>query len=290
MDYSTGLILPEEHWVNIDGLNVHYLDWSGGGSPLLALHGMASSAYWYERVANHLSEYHRIIAPDQRGHGQTAQASTGYDWETLAMDLVGLLDYLELDRVSVVGHSWGGHVASNLAARHPDRINSLIMIDGGFQDGHLLPNATEAFFRERFKPRNVSGDREEFLGRLKEQLANCWGDDLEKIVLSMVYENVDGLMEDILQPSHHSQILTAMWNEPPSTVIPRINCPILIIPAGPKPERAHTEFSRMREIMVEAVVGVAKDVRVEWIMDTIHDIGYDKPKELADVILRYVNR
>lgn len=290
MDYSTRLILPEEHWVNIDDLNVHYLDWSGGGSPLLALHGMASSAYWYERVANHLSEYHRIIAPDQRGHGQTAQASTGYDWETLAMDLVGLLDYLELDRVSVVGHSWGGHVASNLAARHPDRINSIIMIDGGFQDGHLLPNATEAFFRERFKPRNVSGDREEFLGRLKEQLANCWGDDLEKIVLSMVYENVDGLMEDILQPSHHSQILTAMWNEPPSTVIPRINCPILIIPAGPKPERAHTEFSRMREIMLEAVVGVAKDVRVEWIMDTIHDIGYDKPKELADVILRYVNR
>ena len=290
MDYSTRLILPEEHWVNIDGLNVHYLDWSGGGSPLLALHGMASSAYWYERVANHLSEYHRIIAPDQRGHGKTAQASTGYDWETLAMDLVGLLDYLELDRVSVVGHSWGGHVASNLAARHPDRINSLIMIDGGFQDGHLLPNATEAFFRERFKPRNVSGDREEFLGRLKEQLANCWGDDLEKIVLSMVYENVDGLMEDILQPSHHSQILTAMWNEPPSTVIPRINCPMLIIPAGPKPERAHTEFSRMREIMLEAAVGVAKDVRVEWIMDTIHDIGYDKPKELADVILRYVNR
>lgn len=290
MDYSTRLILPEEHWVNIDDLNVHYLDWSGGGSPLLALHGMASSAYWYERVANHLSEYHRIIAPDQRGHGQTAQASTGYDWETLAMDLVGLLDYLELDRVSVVGHSWGGHVASNLAARHPDRINSLIMIDGGFQDGHLLPNATEAFFRERFKPRNVSGDREEFLGRLKEQLANCWGDDLEKIVLSMVYENVDGLMEDILQPSHHSQILTAMWNEPPSTVIPRINCPMLIIPAGPRPERAHTEFSRMREIMLEAVVAVAKDVRVEWVMDTIHDIGYDKPKELADVILRYVNK
>ena len=201
-----------------------------------------------------------------------------------------MLDYLGIDRVSVVGHSWVGHVALNLAARHPDRINSLIMIDGGFQDGHLLPNATEALFRERFKPRNVSGDREEFLGRLKEQLADCWGDDLEKIVLSMVYENVDGLMEDILRPSHHSQILTAMWNEPPSTVIPRINCPMLIIPAGPKAERAHTEFSRLREIMLEAAVGVAKDVRVEWIMDTIHDIGYDKPKELADVILRYVNR
>jgi len=46
----------------------------------------------------------------------------------------------------------------------------------------------------------------------------------------------------------------------------------------------------MREIMLEAAVGVAKDVRVEWIIDTIHDIGYDKPEELADVILRHVNR
>ncbi len=290
MDSSTRLILPGEHWVNIDDLNVHYLDWSGDGSPLLALHGMASSAHWYERVANYISECHRIIAPDQRGHGQTGQASTGYDWETLALDLVGLLDYLELDRVSVIGHSWGGHVASNFAARHPDRINSLIMIDGGFQDGHLLPNATEEIFRERFKPRNVSGDMGEFLGRIQEQLANCWGDDLEKIVLSMVYENADGLIEDILRPAHHSQILTAMWNEPPSTVFPRINCPTLIIPAGPKAERAHTEFSRMRETMLEAAVGVAKDVQVEWIRDTIHDIGYDKPKELADIILRFVDR
>ena len=55
MDYSTRLIPPEEYWVNIDDLNVHYLDWSGDGLPLLALHGMASSAHWYERVANLIS-------------------------------------------------------------------------------------------------------------------------------------------------------------------------------------------------------------------------------------------
>ena len=42
--------------------------------------------------------------------------------------------------------------------------------------------------------------------------------------------------------------------------------------------------------MLEAAVGVAKDVQVEWIRDTIHDIGYDKPKELADIILRFVDR
>ena len=286
MDYSNP---PEEHWVNVGDLKVHYLDWPGDGLPLLALHGMASSANWYERVARYLAAGHRIIAPDQRGHGQTSQASTGYDWETLTSDLIGLLDSLGLDLVSVIGHSWGGHVASNLAARHPHRVNSLIMIDGGFQDGHLLPDPTEISFRERFRPRDVSGDKEEFLTRLKEQLANCWGNDLEKIVLSMVYENERGLMEDILRPSHHSQILTSMWNEPPSTVISRVNCPMLIVPAGPRPERAHTEFSRMREVMLGAAVNVAKNVQVEWVLDTIHDIGYDKPEELADIIDHFLD-
>ena len=104
MDYSNP---PEEHWVNVGDLKVHYLDWPGDGLPLLALHGMASSANWYERVARYLAAGHRIIAPDQRGHGQTSQASTGYDWETLTSDLIGLLDSLGLDLVSVIGHSWG---------------------------------------------------------------------------------------------------------------------------------------------------------------------------------------
>ena len=64
---------------------------------------------------------------------------------------------------------------------------------------------------------------------------------------------------------------------------------MLIVPAGPRPERAHTEFSRMREVMLGAAVNVAKDVQVEWVMDTIHDIGYDKPAELAKIILHFLD-
>ncbi len=179
-------------------------------------------------------------------------------------------------------------MASNLAARFPERVTKLVMIDGGFQNGHLLPDASEEGFRARFKPRDVAGRKHEFLERLREQLADCWGEDLERVVLSMVYEDSDGQVRDILHPDHHSQVLTSMWQEPPSQILPKIECPTLIVPAGPRPDRAGSEYARMREVMVAAAKQAAPRAEVRWIPDTIHDIGYHKPDELVRVIREFL--
>lgn len=281
-------IEPTENWASIGDLQVHYLEWPGDGPPVVALHGLASSAHWYHRLAHRLAGEYRIIAPDQRGHGQTTQAPSGYDWQTLASDVVGLMDHLEVGQAAVLGHSWGGHVASNLAARFPERVSRLVMIDGGFQDGHLLPDASWELFRSRFGPRDVSGNKEQFLGRLRTQMADSWADDLERTVLSMVYEDEQGLVQDILRPDNHAQVLESMWGEPPSIVLPQIQCPTLVIPAGPSPERANSEFAKMREIMVAAALEITRNCTVRWIPDTIHDIGYHKPDELAQVIREFI--
>ena len=60
---------PTEAWAQIGDLNARYLDWGGDGPPIIALHGLASSAHWYDIVAQVLRDHGRIIAPDQRGHG-----------------------------------------------------------------------------------------------------------------------------------------------------------------------------------------------------------------------------
>ena len=99
---------PQSGTAAIGDLHVHYLDWGGSGEPLLALHGLASSGHWYRRVAPFLSADYRIVAPDQRGHGATTQAPTGYDWQTLAEDAIRLMDYFGIQRAPVLGHSWGG--------------------------------------------------------------------------------------------------------------------------------------------------------------------------------------
>ncbi len=276
----------------IGELEVRYLEWLPGSQasadPVVALHGLASSANWYERLAARLSSTYRVYAPDQRGHGQTTQASSGYDWQTLATDAVRFMDYLGLERAAVLGHSWGGNVAINVAAKFPERVSRLVMIDGGFLDGHLLPDASWDLFRNRFAPRNVSGNRQEFLERISTQMEDCWAEDLERIVLTMVYEDGDGQIQDILRPSNHAQVLEAMWGEPPSVTLPNIQCPTLIVPAGPRADRVGSEFNRTKSVMVEAASAAVPDNRVHWIPETIHDIGYHKPAELAEVIAEFL--
>ena len=104
----------------------------------------------------------------------------------------------------------------------------------------------------------------------------------------MVYEDEEGQIQDILRPENHAQVMWSMWNEPPSSILPHIECPTLVVPAGPSPERAGFDFARMREQMVESAVHAIKDCRVYWIPSTIHDIGYHKPQELARLIKEFL--
>ncbi|MCH8892098.1 MAG: alpha/beta hydrolase [Chloroflexi bacterium] len=283
-EIPTGESTPRELWADIGALKVRYLDWGGDGPPLLALHGLASSANWYDIVARLLRDRYHIYAPDQRGHGQTTSAPDGYDWKTLSDDLAGLLDHIELDKVAVMGHSWGGNVATNFAADYPSRVSRLVMIEGGFLDGRLFPGATWESFSHRVRPRDVTGNREEFLDRLRNQLGAIWNGEVERIVQTMVYEDEDGQIQDILRPENHAQVIRAMWDEPASVTMPRIECPTLMIAAGPTPERAGSEFAETRRRMVDAAEKNLKNGRVHWIPETIHDIGYHKPQELAQVI------
>ena len=281
---------PTAQWADVGDLRMRYLDWGGEGPPILALHGLASGAHWYDLVAPELAKNYRVIAPDQRGHGQTTQAPTGYDWKTLASDVLGLMDYINAETFTVLGHSWGGNVAINLAADHPDRVSALVMIDGGFFGARLRGNTTWEEFQKRAAPRDVSGTRQDFLDRIKGQLSICWSEDIERIVLSMVWEDDEGKIHDILRPDNHAQVMQAMWNSPASDTWPRISSPTLIVAAGPTLDRVGGEFALRKQEMVKMASQEIKNSRVRWIPETIHDIGYHKPVELAATISDFLLR
>ena len=284
-----------EKWADVNGLDMRYLDWGGDGEPLLALHGLASSAHWYDLVAPLLRHRYRIIAPDQRGHGQTTNAGSGYDWHTLSDDIAALLDHVRAEipgvgePLAALGHSWGGHVVSNFAHHYPERVRRIVMIDGGFLDGRLFPEPTWESFSDRLRPRNVTGDREEFLGRLREQMADFWNSEIERIVQTMVYEDENGQIQDILRPGNQAQVIRAMWDDPCSHTLPQVQCPALIIAAGPTPERANSDFAQLRRRMVGSAEAALPNGRAHWVPETIHDIGYHKPEELARVILEFLD-
>jgi len=155
-------VTPEERWLKTSQIRMRYLDWGGplagprqrSETVVLALHGLASSCHWYDLLIPHLVDTYRCIALEQRGHGQTDHPPTGYDWQTLATDVVEALDQLGLERVAVLGHSWGGNVALSVAAKYPERVSKLVLIDGGFSDWTLWPGATWEWFKNRLRPRD----------------------------------------------------------------------------------------------------------------------------------------
>jgi pimeloyl-ACP methyl ester carboxylesterase len=106
-------------------LRVHVAE-AGEGPPLLLLHGWPQHFWCWRRVVPQLAGDFRLICPDLRGFGWTDAPGRGYDNETFAADALALLDELELERVGVIGHDWGGFSSFLLALHHPGRVNALL--------------------------------------------------------------------------------------------------------------------------------------------------------------------
>jgi pimeloyl-ACP methyl ester carboxylesterase len=103
----------------------------GSGDPLLLLHGFTGSKLDFHDQIPWFTNRCRVLAPDQRGHGESSNVGTAdtYSLDTLAADLAGYLDAVGVARCHLLGHSMGGMVALRFALRHPHRLASLILMD-----------------------------------------------------------------------------------------------------------------------------------------------------------------
>src|SRR5687768_12535313 len=97
------------------------------GSPVLLLHGYTDSSRVWTILAPQLAR-HRLIVPDQRGHGASDAPACCYSMSQMADDARLLLDALGVDQAAVVGHSMGSMVAQVMAAEHPERVTRIALI------------------------------------------------------------------------------------------------------------------------------------------------------------------
>lgn len=122
---------PGRDW-DRDGLKLHYLD-EGEGPPVVMLHGNPSWSFLYRTLAEAVAPTHRVIVPDHIGCGLSDKPDDSRYAYTLASrveDLERLLDHLGVrDQISLVVHDWGGMIGSAFAARHPERIAKLVVMN-----------------------------------------------------------------------------------------------------------------------------------------------------------------
>jgi pimeloyl-ACP methyl ester carboxylesterase len=121
---------PTSHRIKTQDLELHVLEWSNEGVPLVLLHGHGNEAHLWDDFVPTVSEHYRVLAVDQRGHGDSGWDAEGrYDSNTMADDLEAILEHFEIDRFVLIGFSMGGRVSMAFAGRHPERLAGLVLVD-----------------------------------------------------------------------------------------------------------------------------------------------------------------
>jgi epoxide hydrolase 4 len=119
-------------FIDANGIRFHCLT-DGEGPLVVLLHGFPQSSYEYRHLVPALARAgYRAVAPDMRGFGETSRPERIEDYalRTLGDDVAALIDAFSEPKAHVLGHEWGGIVASEAALSHPDRVDRLILVNG----------------------------------------------------------------------------------------------------------------------------------------------------------------
>jgi len=151
----------------INGMALHY-EMTGDGEPLLWLHGFLGCGSDWTYIFDHPPEGWRVIAPDLRGHGASANPSGEFSFRQAADDVLALLRHLRLESVKVIGLSGGGITALHMATAEPSRVASMVVVSAPpyfpSQARVLMRQTSAAMFgdaeMERMRARHRDGDRQ----------------------------------------------------------------------------------------------------------------------------------
>ena len=280
-------LTPLVQRVRAGDLELSVREWPGGGRAFLLVHGLASNAKTWDEVSRYLNAAgHRVIAVDQRGHGLSDKPDGGYGFEDVTSDLRALIETMGLQRLLLAGQSWGGNVVLHFAARYPDAVSGLVLVDGGFIDLSGREGATWDDTAERMRPPNLLGTpRPQMIERFHTYHPG-WGD--EQIEMQMGnYETLeDGTIRPWLTLERHMAILRAIWDDPPSPLYRRVDAPVLVALA----DSGLDERQRVREETAADAASKLRRAEVKRFDGAPHDIHVDRPDELADWILDALSR
>jgi pimeloyl-ACP methyl ester carboxylesterase len=239
-----------------DGLHLHY-ETVGTGAAVLCVHGASGSgAYDWAELALALSQTHRVVTPDLRGHGKSDHRKGELALEQIEEDLRALVRHEGLGKPHLIGFSFGAEVALRLALHHPELPASLILISPGLGT-----------------TKSVDDAKAEMPSR--ERLERAWPQELRD------------LHAERHGPDHWVDIMQELWVRHAERVyIPLedlavLTCPILLIHGSSDDPR------RIRQ--AQLFVGANANARIVEIDGGAHAAHKDHPEEVQRVIAEFLS-
>lgn len=119
------------HWLDLDGVKLHYLDEGDPSSPpVVMVHGNPTWSFYYRTLIPEISKTHRVIVPDHVGCGLSDKPQDyTYTLEQHIRNLEALIAHLDLRDVTLVLHDWGGGIGMGYATRHPENVRRFVVFN-----------------------------------------------------------------------------------------------------------------------------------------------------------------
>ncbi len=251
--------------VTVGSLEVTYLEAGQGDRAFVLVHGFTGSSDDFADVLGDLGAVGRTLAPDNRGHGGTGHTPT-YSLAEMVDDLAGWLDALGLERCDLLGHSLGGMAALRFTLAHPERVQSLVLMD-------TAAAAAGSVAREGMRAAaglvGARGMRGLFEAMRKGASAR-WPDSVKRTVQEMgedrYWERIERKLE-AMDPQAFVQLSEELTDQRP--VLERlgeITCPTLVL--------VGEDDTPFREPS-EAMTGALPDARLVVVPDAAHSPQFE---------------
>ena len=254
--------------------DVRVWEWPGDPPGALLMHGIGNYGRYWDLFANAVEGRLQLVAPDARGHGDSAKPADGYAPEDFVRDATAVLDWSGMARPIVVGHSMGGFHATALTLAHPDRVRGLVLVDvgprvelaGGSRARRLSLGRPDRFADETSA---LAYLRETSPGYGDAVYANrmAWAFRREQGGGLVWRSSKDALAKILDQPN------TGVWER-----VSDIRCPVLVV-------RGRRSPSLSAEVARQLVADLPHARLVE--VDAGHNVALDRPRELADAVVAF---
>ena len=215
-----------------DGLEIQLAVSEGRGKHILCLHGLTANCRCWDVIAASLTPVHSITAVDFRGRGLSDKPPTGYSWQHHVQDIFCVLEDLGLNRTALMGHSLGAYVSMAFAARYPDRVEKLILLDGGAELSQAHWDRVDLVIKPSLdRLGQVFPSFEAYIDNMKKApILQPWSQAIEDY-FRYEAEDVDGGVRSRIHPDHIREEIRNTRKETPSEFYPQITCPVLLVRA-----------------------------------------------------------
>jgi len=236
------------------------------GVPVLLLHGLSQQRRFWDPVVRRMRSQ-PVAAMDLRGHGDTdSPLDADYSVPAVADDVAVTLDDLGWPEAILVGHSWGAAVALSTAARHPERVRSVALIDGGLWPP--FPPESRADVRRALTPPALGVDEETLWSLVRSgDLSDTWSDESAAALRPTYVAGADGLMRTRLGMERHMRVLDGLLDHDPAVdlrALDAIGMPVWAAVCEPTDRPLNPACDDLARLRIHRWAGAVHDVPLQW--------------------------